>query len=315
MYRYLTRRLLVATFVIFMVTIIAFASIQFIPADAVTLMLGKHKTEEAETALRHKLGLDQPPARQYLRWLGGLLQGDLGTSMRTQQPIAELLRQRLPVTLELALLATLVAVLVGVPAGIIAALRQYSLLDQLSTVVAMIGLSMPEFWLATLLILLLSLTLKILPPGGLLPSLVEDPVVNLRRMIMPALALGLPSAAIYFRMTRSSMLEVIRSDYIRTAHAKGLVEQKVVLGHALKNALIPVVTVTGLEITWLLGGSFIIETIFSLPGLGRATVQSIFQRDYTVLQACLLVYAIMVVGISLAVDVSYAWLDPRIHYE
>ena len=315
MHRYLTRRLLVATFVIFMVTIIAFASIQFIPADAVTLMLGKHKTEEAETALRHKLGLDQPPARQYLRWLGGLLQGDLGTSMRTQQPIAELLRQRLPVTLELALLATLVAVLVGVPAGIIAALRQYSLLDQLSTVVAMIGLSMPEFWLATLLILLLSLTLKILPPGGLLPSLVEDPVVNLRRMIMPALALGLPSAAIYFRMTRSSMLEVIRSDYIRTAHAKGLVEQKVVLGHALKNALIPVVTVTGLEITWLLGGSFIIETIFSLPGLGRATVQSIFQRDYTVLQACLLVYAIMVVGISLAVDVSYAWLDPRIHYE
>ena len=315
MHRYLTRRLLVATFVIFMVTIIAFASIQFIPADAVTLMLGKHKTAEAETALRHKLGLDQPPARQYLRWLGGLLQGDLGTSMRTQQPIAELLRQRLPVTLELALLATLVAVLVGVPAGIIAALRQYSLLDQLSTVVAMIGLSMPEFWLATLLILLLSLTLKILPPGGLLPSLVEDPVVNLRRMIMPALALGLPSAAIYFRMTRSSMLEVIRSDYIRTAHAKGLVEQKVVLGHALKNALIPVVTVTGLEITWLLGGSFIIETIFSLPGLGRATVQAIFQRDYTVLQACLLVYAIMVVGISLAVDVSYAWLDPRIHYE
>jgi peptide/nickel transport system permease protein len=315
MHRYLARRILVAIFVIWMVTIIAFAAMQFIPADVVTLMLGKHYTEEAATALRHKLGLDLPAYVQYLKWLGRLLQGDLGLSLRTQESIADMLRQRLPVTVELALLGTLVAVIVGIPAGIIAAIRQYSLLDQVSTVVAMVGLSMPDFWLATLFILVFSIGLKVLPPGGILPSLIEDPAANLRRMIMPALAMGLPSAAVYFRMTRSSMLEVIRSDYMRTAYSKGLSERATVVRHALKNAFIPVVTITGLEITWMLGGSFIIETIFSLPGLGRATVQSIYQRDYTVLQACLLVYSLIVVAVSLTIDLSYAWLDPRIRYD
>ena len=315
MHRYLARRILVAAFVIWMVTIIAFAAMQFIPADVVTIMLGKHYTEAAATALRHKLGLDLPAYVQYLKWLGRLLQGDLGLSLRTEESIAAMMRQRLPVTVELALLGTLVAIIVGIPAGIIAAIRQYSLLDQVSTVVAMVGLSMPDFWLATLFILVFSIGLKVLPPGGVLPSLAENPAVNLRRMLMPALAMGLPSAAVYFRMTRSSMLEVIRSDYIRTAYSKGLSERAAVVRHALKNAFIPVVTITGLEITWMLGGSFIIETIFSLPGLGRATVQSIYQRDYTVLQACLLVYSIIVVGVSLAVDLSYAWLDPRIRYD
>jgi peptide/nickel transport system permease protein len=315
MHRYLARRILVAAFVILMVTVIAFAAMQFIPADVVTIMLGKHYTEETATALRHKLGLDLPAYVQYLKWLARLLQGDLGLSLRTQESIADMMRQRLPVTVELALLGTLVAVIVGIPAGIIAAIRQYSLLDQVSTVVAMVGLSMPDFWLATLFILVFSIGWKVLPPGGILPSLVEDPAENLRRMIMPALAMGLPSAAVYFRMTRSSMLEVIRSDYMRTAYSKGLAERAAVVRHALKNAFIPVVTITGLEITWMLGGSFIIETIFSLPGLGRATVQSIYQRDYTVLQACLLVYSLIVVAVSLIIDLSYAWLDPRIRYD
>ncbi len=297
------------------VSVIAFAAMRFIPADVVDIMMGKKGSAEAAAAMRHKLGLDLPAGVQYFRWLGSLLRGDLGVSLRTQQPIGEMLRQRLPVTIELAILGTLVAILIGLPAGILAAVRQYSFADKVSTVLAMLGLAMPEFWLATLLILGLSLSLKLLPPGGLLVSPFEDLAANLKRMTMPALALGLPSGAVYFRMTRSSMLEVIRSDYMVTAYSKGLSERAAIAVHALKNALIPVVTVSGLEITWMLGGSFIIETIFSLPGLGRATIQSIYQRDYTVLQACLLVYAFMVVLISLGIDVLYAWLDPRIHYD
>jgi peptide/nickel transport system permease protein len=265
--------------------------------------------------LRHNLGLDQPPVQQYMRWLGRLLHGDLGLSLRTREPIADLLRQRLPVTLELALLATLVAVCVGIPTGIIAAVRQYSVADQASTVISMIGLSTPDFWLATLLILALSVTWKLLPPGGLLPSLFDDPIENLKRMFMPVLSMGLPSGAIYFRMMRSSMLEVIRSDYMVTAYSKGLAERRAILVHGLKNALIPVITVTGLEVTYLLGGSFIIESIFSLPGLGRATVQAIYERDYTVLQACLITYSFMVVVISIGVDFVYSWLDPRIRFD
>lgn len=315
MQAYLARRLLLAVFVMFGVTIIAFASMQFIPADVVDLILGKRSTPQAEAALRHNLGLDQPPVQQYVRWLGRLLRGDLAISLRTREPIGDLLRQRLPVTLELALLATLVAIAVGIPTGIIAAVRQYSAADQVSTVVSMIGLSTPDFWLATLLILGLSVTWKVLPPGGLLPSFLDDPVGNLKRMFMPVLSMGLPSAAIYFRMMRSSMLEVIRSDYMMTAYSKGLTERRAILVHALKNAIIPVVTVTGLELTYLLGGSFIIESIFSLPGLGRATVQAIYQRDYTVLQTCLLVYSSMVVIISIGVDFIYAWLDPRIRFD
>ncbi len=315
MQAYLARRLLLAVFVMFGVTIIAFASMQFIPADVVDIILGKRSTPQAEAALRHNLGLDQPPVQQYVRWLGRLLRGDLAISLRTREPIGDLLRQRLPVTLELALLATLVAIAVGIPTGIIAAVRQYSAADQVSTVVSMIGLSTPDFWLATLLILGLSVTWKVLPPGGLLPSFLDDPVGNLKRMFMPVLSMGLPSAAIYFRMMRSSMLEVIRSDYMVTAYSKGLTERRAILVHALKNAIIPVVTVTGLELTYLLGGSFIIESIFSLPGLGRATVQAIYQRDYTVLQTCLLVYSSMVVIISIGVDFIYAWLDPRIRFD
>lgn len=315
MQRYLVTRLFLAIFIAFGVTVVAFVSIQFIPADVVDIMLGQRKTPETAAALRHKLGLDQPPIEQYFRWFGGLLRGDLGESLRTGLPVMEVLRQRLPVTLELALLATLIGMGIGVPAGIVAAIRQYSIADQVSTAVSMLGLSTPDFWLATLLVLAFSVTWRLLPPGGLLPSLLDDPVGNLKRMAMPALAMGLPAAAVFFRMTRSSMLEEIRSDYMLTAYSKGLGERRAILGHALKNAIIPVVTVTGLEITWMLGGSFIIETIFSLPGLGRATVQAIYQRDYTVLQGCLLVYSLVVVVISVGIDVIYAALDPRIRYD
>lgn len=314
MQRYLARRLLMALVVIFAMTIVAFACIHIIPGDVVDIMLGTHATPEAAAALRHRLGLDQPLLQQYLRWVRGLLRGDLGQSMRSQESVAAMLRERLPVTIELTLLGTLIALALGLPAGIVAAVKRYSLGDQLLTLLAMAGLSMPDFWLATLLVLLFSVTWVLLPSGGLLPRLFSDAGGNLKRMILPALALGLPSAAVHFRMMRSSMLEVIRSDYMRTAYSKGLDERRALLIHALKNAMVPVMTVIGLEVTWMLGGSFIIETIFALPGLGRATVQAIRMRDFVVLQGCLLAYSLIVVGISLAVDVIYAWLDPRIRY-
>ena len=315
MRQYLARRLLLSIFVIFGVTLVAFGTMQFIPSDVVDIMLGQQRSPEAEAALRHNLGLDQPPLQRYLLWLGGVLRGDLGKSLRTTEPVMDAIRQRLPVTAELALLATLIGIGIGVPAGIVAAVRQYSLADKLSTAVSMVGLSMPDFWLATLLILAFSVTWVLLPPGGLLISPIEDLGANLKRMIMPALSMGLPASAVYFRMTRSSMLEVIRSEYMLTAYSKGLTERRAILVHALKNALIPVMTVTGMEVTWMLGGSFIVESIFSLPGLGRATVEAIYERDYVVLQGCLLVYSLIVVGVSIGIDVLYAWLDPRIRYE
>ncbi len=312
MREYLFRRLLMAALTIFVVTVLAFMSIQFIPGDVVSLALGQHSSEEAAAVLRRELWLDRPVAEQYLRWLNGLLHGDLGLSMRTREPVTGAIRQRLPVTMELSLLATLIAIVVGLPAGILAAVRRYSVVDQVSTIGALVGISMPDFWLATLLILLFTLYLRVLPAGGPVPSVFEDPVGNLKRMAMPALALGLPSASVYFRMMRSALLEVVNSDYMRTAYGKGLRERRAIVVHALKNALIPVVTVGGLEVAWMLGGSFILETIFSLPGLGRATVKAIFDRDYTLLQGSLLVYSTLVIVISIATDILYTYLDPRI---
>ena len=315
MQRYLLKRVALSIVAILGVSVLAFSAIRIIPGDVVDVMLGLEKTPEAEVALRHRLGLDRPPFEQYLSWMGRVLQGDMGKSLFSQEPIIDLLRQRMPVTLELVFLTTLVSILIGIPSGIIAAIRQYSIADHLSTLVSMIGLSMPDFWLATLLILLFSVTWKLLPPGGLWVSPFEDLGANLRRAFMPCLAMGLPGAAVYFRITRSSMLEVVRATYMVTAYSKGLTERKAILVHALKNALIPVVTVCSMQVTWLLGGLFIIETIFSLPGMGRATVTAIYKRDYIVLQGSLLAYAAIVIIISLCLDVVYAWLDPRIRYE
>lgn len=312
MWVYLVRRLSGAIFVVLGITLVAFTAVSFVPADAVDALLGTHSTPDAEAALRHRLGLDLPLWEQYSRWFVGLLRGDLGRSLNSDQPVTEMLRQRFPVTLELSLLATLISIIVGLPAGLVAATRQYSLGDKVSTGISMLGLSMPQFWLGTLLILALSVRWRVLPSAGPLPSLWEHPMANLKRFAMPALAIGLTSASVYFRMTRSSMLEILNSPYIVTAYSKGLRERQVVVVHALKNALIPVVSVGALEVSWVLGGSFILETIFSLPGLGRATVQAIYDRDFVVLQGCLLVYGVVVVGVSTAADLIYGWLDPRI---
>lgn len=315
MQRYLAQRLSVSLVVIIGVTLVAFIAIQFIPADAVDIMLGIRKTPEAAAALRERLGLDKPPVVQYFTWMGRLVRGDMGTSIRSGEPIVDVMRQRLPVTIELALFASFIAILIGVPGGIIAAIRQYSIADQVSTVFSMLGLSIPDFWLATMLILLFSVTWKLMPPGGLWVGLLENPGQNIKRILMPVLSMGLPAAAIYFRITRSSMLEVIRSDYMVTAYSKGVRERRAIVLHALKNSLIPVVTMSGMNFTYLLGGSFIIETIFSLPGLGRITLEAIYERDYILLQGCLLVYATIVVLVNIFLDVVYAWLDPRIRLE
>lgn len=315
MQKYLIQRLLLALVAMIGATLIAYVAIRMIPGDVVDLMLGTKSTPEAEAALRHRLGLDQPPLTQYVNWLVGLFRGDMGTSLRTQESVLDMMRQRIPVTVELSILATLIAFCLGIPTGLVTAIRQYSLLDKISTVIAMLGISMPEFWIGTLLPLLFTVTWQVLPSGGLLPGLIDDPVGNFKHMIMPALSLGLPSASVYFRMMRSSMLEVVRAEYMTTAYSKGLGENKVLMTHALKNALVPVVTVMGLEMTYLLGGSFIIETIFGLPGLGRATVNAIGSRDFPVLQGCLLVYSLFVILVSLMGDVLYAWLDPRIRYD
>ena len=314
MWTYLVRRLLGSMLVLLGVTVIAFAAVAFIPADAVDALLGAHSTPEAEAAMRHRLGLDRPLWEQYLGWFGGLLRGDLGKSLNSEQPVTEMLRQRFPVTLELAFLACVISIVVGVPAGLVAATRQYSLGDKVSTGISMLGLSIPDFWLATLLILLFSVAWQLLPPGGRLSSLWEDPAENLRRLAMPALAIGLPSAAVYFRMTRSAMLEVIKSPYIVTAYSKGLRERQVIVVHALKNALIPVITMIGLQFGNMMGASVVIETLFARVGLGRLLVTGILQRDYPLIQGTILVFGVIYIVSNLVIDVLYALVDPRIHY-
>ena len=315
MWRYLLKRLAFSILVVIGVTVLAFAAVRFLPGDAVNFLLGLQGNPEVADALRHRLGLDQPVLVSYLSWMSRVLRGDLGESLIRREPVMDALRQRIPVTLELTLLATLIAVVIALPAGIIAALRRSSLGDYICTTLSLISLSVPGFWLATLLILLFSVKLQLVPPGGLWVGPFEDLGANLKRIFMPALAIGLPSAGIYFRITRSSMLEVLHADYMVTARSKGISEKWIVLRHALKNAFVPIVTVSASILINLLGGSIIIEEMFSLPGIGRATIRAIHSRDYILLQGLMMAYALTVVGISLALDVMYTWLDPRIHHE
>jgi peptide/nickel transport system permease protein len=312
MAQYLIKRLSLSLFVILGVSMIASFSIHFLPADAVDLAVGiTDSSPEVIAAKKHQLGLDRPPLEQYLDWMVQVLHGDLGKSLQTYENVNDMISQRLPVTLEFTILSTIIAVSIGVLSGIIAAVKQYSIADKIATIMSLIGVSMPSFWLATLLILIFSVNLKWLPVGGPLPKFSEDQIGNLKRMFMPALSRGLHSAAIYFRFTRSSMLEVVRQNYIVTARSKGLTEFRIFVVHALKNALIPVVTLSSMQIAAMLGGSFILETIFSLPGLGRTTLNAIMQRDFIVLQGMLLVYTSIVIIINLVLDIVYLWLDPR----
>ncbi len=313
MIQYIVRRLLALVPVLLGISLIVFLLVHLVPGDVVSILLGPTTSPEAREALRKLFGLDEPLQVQYVRWLGGVLHGDLGTSLRTGQPVLSSILDRFSVTLELTGLAMVVALLIGVPAGLIGAVKQYSKLDYAVTLFALAGLSVPNFLLATLMILLLSLSVRLLPPSGYVAFNV-DPAQNLRLMAMPALALGLGAASYITRMTRSSVLETLRQDFVRTAYAKGLPSLGVIIGHALKNALIPIVTVVGIQLGYLLGGAVIVEAIFAVPGVGRLALDGINMRDYPVVQGTVLFITVVFVFINLAVDILYAYLDPRVHY-
>ena len=310
---YILQRLVSMVPVLLLVSVVIFSLIHLTPGDPVTTMLGEEATPESREALRRQLGLDRPLPVQYAAWLGRVLQGDLGRSIRTNQPVSEAILQRLPVTLELSLLAMLIALAIALPTGIIAAARRNSRADIASTIFSLLGVSMPNFLLAVLLIFFLSLQLRWLPPIGYVNPF-EDLGANLRAMVMPAITLGTLVAAIVARQTRSSLLEVLGQDYVRTAWAKGLRERVVLQRHALRNSLIPVVTVVGLRLGDLLGNAIVTETIFALPGTGRLVIDSIYQRDFPLVQGVVLYLAMIFLLINLIVDVMYAYLDPRIRY-
>jgi peptide/nickel transport system permease protein len=310
---YLIRRLLAVIPVLFGISLVVFFLVHLVPGDVVAILLGPTATPATREALRKLFGLDQPLYVQYAQWLGAALHGDLGTSLRTGQPVLTSILDRLSVTGELAGLAMLIALCIGIPAGVIGAVKQYSRLDYAVTLFALAGLSVPSFLLSTLLILLFSLALPLLPPSGYAPF-ASDPVGNIRLMIMPALALGLGAASYITRMTRSSVLETLRQDYVRTASAKGLPSLAIIVRHALKNALIPIVTVVGIQLGYLLGGAVIVEAIFAVPGVGRLALDGINTRDYPVVQGTVLFITSVFVFINLAVDILYAYLDPRVHY-
>lgn len=321
--------------VLFGITLLVFLFLQLIPGDPAQAILGERGTPEQLAALREKLGLNKPLYVQYLTFVKNILTGDLGTSAVSTIPVAEELKRRWPATFELALAATLVAVVFGIPVGILAAVRKNSLLDTLSMSLSLVGVSMPVFWLGLLLVYLFAVNLHWLPTGGRLSTdlaidfrpitgfLVLDGMLALkpevlmdalRHLILPALTLGTIPLAILTRITRSAMLEVLSQDYVRTARAKGLAERQVILKHALKNALLPVVTLVGLQFGTLLGGAILTETIFSWPGIGSYIYEGILNRDYPVVQAGVLVVATVFVLVNLLVDLSYALLDPRIQY-
>ena len=296
-------------------TLLVFLMLRLIPGTVVEQMIGADAivSPAMVAELKRFFGLDQPWWVQYTRWIGELSQGNLGTSWRTGKPVISLILERLPVTLELTLLAVLFALVLGIPAGILSATRRDRAVDNVTRVGTLLGLSVPVFWQGTMLILFFSIYLRWMPPVVWV-DFFTDPRRNLTIMALPALCLGTASAANIARTTRACMLDVLRSEYIRTAAAKGLANRVLVLKHALKNALIPIVTVAGLQMGILLGGTVVVEEVFTLPGIGRLVLWSIYQRDYPLTQSVILFIAVMFMVINLAVDVLYGYLDPRIRY-
>jgi peptide/nickel transport system permease protein/oligopeptide transport system permease protein len=297
------RRLLLAVPVLLGVVFAVMLTLELIPGDAVSLMLGEHATPEAVSQLRAYLGLDKPLLVRYVAYLERLAHGDLGVSILQHRPVVDELADTWPATLELTVAALVIAAAVGVPAGVVSAARPNSLFDAVARLGSLFGLSMPIFWTGLVLIVLFSLWLPWLPVGGR---------GSLAHLVLPAVALSMPSIAMIARLTRSSVLEVLREDYVRTARAKGLREAWVVLRHGLRNALLPILTLLGLQAGQLMGGAVLTETVFSWPGLGRLMVKAIFSRDYVLLQGAVLVYALAFVLVNLVVDLSYGLLDPRI---
>ena len=315
MLAFLARRILLALPALLGVALVVFLLMRAVPGDVVTNLVGLegNVTPERRAELQRMFGLDLPVHVQFVQWLRAALQGDLGSSLRTGRSVSLDLALRFPVTLELTFLSLCVALLVAIPAGVAAALRRGRLVDYAVSVFALLGLSLPSFFLGILLILLFSLRLGWLPPAGYVPF-TEAPLDNLRHMLLPSVSLGLVLAAATARIVRSTMLEMLSRDFIRTARAKGLAEPRVLYRHALRNALIPVVTVVGLQFGTLLGGAVIIEQVFSLPGVGRFALEGINLRDYPVVQGAVLLISAAFIVVNLLVDVLYSMIDPRIRY-
>jgi peptide/nickel transport system permease protein len=308
---FFVRRAFVSAITLLLISLIVFTGVRLIPGDPARVLAGTDADAAGLEEIREKYGLNDPVAIQYLRWLGLALTGDLGESIRTRQSVAGMVATKLPITIELALLSLLVALAIAIPAGVVAAVRRNTVWDILASGVSLAGVSVPNFWLGIMLILLVSVRLGWLPASGYV-SPVEDLPANLLRMLMPALVLGTGLAAVLMRQTRNSMIEVLSADYVRTARAKGLAQPVVVIRHALRNGLIPVVTILGLQMGALMGGAVVTEQIFVIPGFGRLIVEAVFTRDYPVVQGVVLITAAAYVLINLLVDVSYSLLNPRI---
>lgn len=316
MYKYVIRRLLLAIPVLLLSSLIVFGLMRVMPGDALTALMAEsgNVSERELQKLRKDLGLDLPYHEQYLIWMWQMVSFKPGYSIFTNEPIPVALKKSIPVTIELALLAMVLGLLIAIPVGVVSATRQDTLSDYVGRLVAISGLSLPDFWLGTLVITFAAIWFSWIPPLGY-TSLWESPWRNLQQFLLPAAVLGFRLSAATMRMTRSTLLEVLREDYVRTAWAKGLGERMIIYKHALKNALIPVVTIVGGQFGTLLAGTVIVETIFALPGMGRLTVEAILFRDYPVVQTNVMLVAGTLVTLNLLVDLTYAWLDPRIHYQ
>lgn len=315
MSKYILRRLILLIPTLIGTSLVIFLMVRLMPGDIVDVLVGADATTTAESKaeLRRKLGVDQPIPIQYMRWVFDVLRGDLGVSLYTREPITLKIWQALPITLELAFLALIMSIVVAVPLGVMSAVKRNSNMDFWVRIAGLLGLAFPNFWLATMFLLITSLYFQWVPPVIFIP-LSKDVFGNLQQMFLPALSLSVGLMAIEMRMTRASMLEVLRQDYIRTARAKGLREVVVVFKHALKNSFIPVITVIGIQMGSLMGGSVIIEQIFGLPGVGWNLVQGILGRDYPMVQVTALFLATIFISVNLLVDLTYAYLDPRIKY-
>jgi len=312
MLAFLGRRILIAIPTIILISIFVFAMQKLLPGDPVLAMAGEERDPEVLEYLREKYRLNDPIVVQYFTWIGNALRGDLGISLRTNQPVLELIGQKLPVTIQLSVMALIIAMVIGIPAGVLSAYKKGTWIDWVANTVALSGLSVPNFWLGIMMILLVSVKLGWLPASGYQP-LSEDPIQSIRTMLMPAFVLGTAIAATLMRHTRSAMLGVLKSDYVRTARAKGLAERVVLVKHALRNALVPIVTVSTLLFGELQAGAVLTEQIFTIPGFGKLVVDAVFNRDYAVVQGIVLCTGIAFIAMNILADATYRILNPRMN--
>jgi peptide/nickel transport system permease protein len=311
---YIARRVIISVFTLLIVSLVIFGIVHFTPGDPARIMAGEVAAAEDVERIRRELGLDRPIAVQYIGWLAQLLRGDLGRSLFLQRPVTQAILERAEPTLLLTVFSLALAVLIGVPAGIVAAVRRGSVADQALAVVALLGLCIPNFFLGMMLILVFSVGFGLLPSGGYVPLAEGNLALTLRYLYLPILTLGFSESALISRITRAAMLDTLSQDYVRTARSKGLRDRMVVLKHAFRNSLVPILTVVGLALGVLLGGAVVTETVFTIPGVGRLVVSSIARRDYPVIQGVVLTIAVLYVVVNLVIDLAYTFVDPRIRY-